>query len=123
MPLDLIRLDGRSITVSCRIPIYYFVLVIDNAHCLIADTIYACLDVEDDRKAGIRSSAVILGTGVYAFLYACAMLFVCMLALAGIRNGHSPLYFALTVGGGAAHLVWQLVTLDVTSPLSCRRSS
>jgi 4-hydroxybenzoate polyprenyltransferase len=80
------------------------------------------MDAEDDKKAGIKSSAVILGSGVYAFLYICATIFVSMLAFAGVRNGHSPLYFALTVGGTAAHLVWQLVTLDITSPLSCRRS-
>ncbi|MCA1748788.1 MAG: 4-hydroxybenzoate octaprenyltransferase [Sphingomonadales bacterium] len=79
------------------------------------DTIYALQDIEDDALAGIRSSARRLGPharlGV-ALLYAAALGCWC-LGLWQVR----PQWFALlALAPMALHLLWQVATLDATSP-------
>jgi 4-hydroxybenzoate polyprenyltransferase len=75
------------------------------------DTIYAVQDVEDDALVGIRSSALRLGTrlrgGVAAFYAAAIVLWAAAFWL--LRADWLAL---LALIPAAAHLVWQVATLD-----------
>jgi 4-hydroxybenzoate polyprenyltransferase len=58
------------------------------------DTIYALQDIEDDLRAGVKSSAILFGRRVYTAL---AMLYVAMaffLCLAGYSKGMGLVYYA-----------------------------
>jgi 4-hydroxybenzoate polyprenyltransferase len=86
---------------------------------MLYDTIYACQDMKDDVKMGVRSTALLFGSRIRPLLISCAVIFVAMLIQAGIMNGQGPAYFILSVGGTAAHLVWQFATVDLEDPQSC----
>lgn len=85
------------------------------------DTIYACQDIRDDKKMGVRSTAIRFGRWIRPILTGFGLAFVAMLAVAGILNKNGPLYFAITVGGAFAHLAWQYATVDLDDPKSCGR--
>ena len=89
------------------------------SHLPFADTIYACQDKKDDVKMGVRSTALLFGTWIRPLLISCAIVFVVMLTGAGIFNEQGSAYFILSVGGTAAHLVWQFSTVDLEDPSSC----
>jgi 4-hydroxybenzoate polyprenyltransferase len=85
------------------------------------DTIYACQDIKDDVKVGVRSTAILFGSWILPLLISCAVVFVAMLAAAGCLNAQGYPYFLISVGGTAAHLVWQFMTVDLEVPSSCWR--
>ncbi len=61
------------------------------------DTIYALMDIEDDRRAGVKSTAILFGTKVYSIV---ALLYVAMLvtiAVAGYMAGLGLIYYAALV--------------------------
>ncbi len=79
------------------------------------DTIYALQDREDDALVGIRSSALRLGGKVklgVGFFYAAAVA-LWALAIWLLRGDGIAL---LALGPAAAHLGWQVVTLDPADP-------
>ncbi|KAF8153319.1 UbiA prenyltransferase family [Crassisporium funariophilum] len=86
---------------------------------MLYDTIYACQDIEDDVKMGVRSTAILFGTWIRPLLVGCGLTFVAMLAMAGYLNSQGPAYFVLSVGGTATHFVWQYMTVDLNIPSSC----
>jgi len=86
---------------------------------MLYDTIYACQDKKDDVKMGVRSTALLFGSWIRPLLISCGIIFVTMLAAAGILNKQGPVYFIVAVGGTAAHLVWQFMTVDLEVPASC----
>ena len=79
------------------------------------DTIYALQDKQDDRKAGVKSSAVALGgqvkRGVGAF-YGCAIL----LWAAGFLLALGAGWWLGGLGAAAGHLAWQVVSLKENDP-------
>lgn len=77
--------------------------------------------MNDDVKVGVRSTAILFGSWIRPLLMMCGFTFVAMLAVAGYLNGQSNVYFILTVGGTAAHVVWQFMTVDLEAPHSCWR--
>jgi 4-hydroxybenzoate polyprenyltransferase len=86
---------------------------------MLYDTIYACQDKVDDVKMGVRSTALLFGSWIEPLLTLCGIVFIAMLALAGIANQQGWLYFVVSVGGTAAHLVWQFYTVNLDVPSSC----
>ncbi|KAH0578762.1 Para-hydroxybenzoate--polyprenyltransferase, mitochondrial [Termitomyces sp. J132] len=86
---------------------------------MLYDTIYACQDIQDDIKMGVRSTAILFGSWIRPLLVLCGVGFVTMLGLAGYINGQGPYYFVLSVGGTTAHLVWQYKLVDLDVPASC----
>ncbi|KAF8345688.1 UbiA prenyltransferase family-domain-containing protein [Amanita rubescens] len=86
---------------------------------MLYDTIYACQDKSGDIKMGIRSTAILFGSWIRPFLVASAAAFLSMLAIAGYLNEQGAIYYALSVGGTAVHLVWQLFTVDPDDQSSC----
>ncbi len=82
------------------------------------DTIYAHQDKEDDALLGLKSTALKLGSGTRRWptlFYALA--FAGILG-AGITAG-AGLIFCIGLIAAAAHLTWQIATLDVTDDKSC----
>jgi 4-hydroxybenzoate polyprenyltransferase len=82
------------------------------------DTIYACQDKEDDAIVGVGSTARLFGDytqpGV-ALFYAIA---VGLMALA-FALGDASLFSFIGLGAFAAHLIGQVVLLDVDDPARC----
>ncbi|KAJ7616478.1 4-hydroxybenzoate polyprenyl transferase [Roridomyces roridus] len=101
----------------------YPVLSVGMASCwcwtMLYDTIYACQDIEDDLKMGVRSTAILFGTWIRLLLVCCGVAFVSTLAGAGYLNAQGPAFFLISVGGTAIHLVWQYYTVDLEVPTSC----
>jgi 4-hydroxybenzoate polyprenyltransferase len=82
------------------------------------DTIYAHQDREDDLLIGIKSTALLFGrrtAPMLAFFYALAIV---LLGLAGFTAGGGWV-FALGLAAFAAHLVSQVVRLDIDDPAHC----
>lgn len=81
------------------------------------DTIYAHQDIEDDMRAGIKSTALLFGenskTAVKVF-FAAAIVFIVM---AKLMSTASPLLFLFTAPL-IAHAVWQMRKWDPRSPAS-----
>lgn len=75
------------------------------------DTIYALQDIEDDEIAGIKSSARLFGARVRPAVGACYALCVALLAAALAAIGAGPIAW-LGLLAFAAHLAWQVATLD-----------
>lgn len=82
------------------------------------DTIYALQDKEDDAMIGVKSTALKFGSNARPWLWGFYIATTGLLAAAGWAAGLDwPYYAALAVGAG--HLVWQLVTIDIDSPVNC----
>lgn len=74
------------------------------------DTIYALQDLEDDRRIGVKSTAVLLGGNSYYLVALCYALMSVLLVWVALFENLSPVYFvALSMVG--AHLIWQLTYL------------
>jgi 4-hydroxybenzoate polyprenyltransferase len=71
-----------------------WLLLLANVFWAIAyDTEYAMVDREDDRRLGIRTSALTFGRLDVAAVMACHGLFVAVLVLVGMRFGLGPYYY------------------------------
>ena len=84
------------------------------------DTIYAHQDKEDDARAGIKSSALRLGANTKRMVGVFYLLSVLLWAAAGWIAGSNMLFFAFLVLC-ELHFGWQLCTVDLDNPASCRR--
>ncbi len=87
---------------------------------IVYDTIYACQDRKDDIQAGVKSTAVLFGDNVRTVLSLFTAAFILCLFVAGIINGQGAWYFAISVGGAACHLAWQLSTVDFDNEGDCK---
>lgn len=58
------------------------------------DTVYALMDIEDDKKIGVKSSAILFGSGVYKAVNLLYITFVILLAVVGGLAGLGPIYYA-----------------------------
>jgi len=85
------------------------------------DSIYACQDMADDAKLGVKSTALLFGPWIRPILFLFASLFTSLLAASGILNGQGPIFFMFSVGGASLHLSWQLFTLKISDPGDCQR--
>jgi len=84
------------------------------------DSIYACQDMVDDAKLGVKSTAILFGAWFRPVITMFAVMFILLLAMAGVLNGQGPLFFLVSVLGAAAHVTWQLYTLDTKNPADCK---
>lgn len=82
------------------------------------DTIYAHQDKEDDILVGIKSTALRLGAKTRAWLVFFYGGTISLAALSGWFAGLS-VYFYIALIPAAAHLVWQIVTVDIDDPKNC----
>jgi 4-hydroxybenzoate polyprenyltransferase len=82
------------------------------------DTIYAHQDREDDALIGIKSTALLFGPRTKPRLALFYGLAVILIGAAGFSAG-GGLFFGLGLLAFAAHLVWQVVRLDIGDPDNC----
>ena len=79
------------------------------------DTIYAVQDMEDDRKVGINSSALTLGSALKPVVSGCYAVMVGLLVILGARLGLGWGYYA-GLGAAALHLRRQISRIDIAAP-------
>ena len=82
------------------------------------DTIYAHQDREDDALAGIKSTALLFGERTKRMLALFYAIAVVLIAAAGLAAGAGAI-FGFGLLAFAAHLVWQVVRLDIADPDRC----
>jgi len=84
------------------------------------DTIYAHQDREDDALIGIKSTAILFGEKTKPMLAVFFAIAVVLIGLAGYL-AHAGWWFALGLLAFAAHLTWQVRSLDISDPALCLR--
>ncbi len=82
------------------------------------DTIYAHQDSEDDALLGLKSTALLFGERTRPALALFSTLAVVLIGLAGYTAG-AGVVFALGLAAFAAHLAWQIRTIDIADPARC----
>jgi 4-hydroxybenzoate polyprenyltransferase len=82
------------------------------------DTIYAHQDIKDDKKAGVKSLAILLGDRTVEVVWKMYQVLALILFIVGL-NMHMGILFYLIAAFGAYHLYWQTETLDIKDPKSC----
>lgn len=86
---------------------------------ILYDTIYAYMDLKDDRKAGIRSIAVAHAKDSKSLLWGLALSQIVFLVLAGWFGGLGIGFFVAGCGSAAVSLVHMVRTVDLADPASC----
>jgi 4-hydroxybenzoate polyprenyltransferase len=84
------------------------------------DTIYAHQDREDDALVGLKSTALLFGERTKPALALFSTAAVILIGTAGWLAG-AGIVFALGLTLFAAHLAWQIRTIDITDPALCLR--
>ncbi|KAG2179113.1 hypothetical protein INT43_001963, partial [Umbelopsis isabellina] len=112
-------LGWSAMTGSCDLSVVAPLYAGGVAWTLVYDTIYAHQDKKDDIKIGVKSTALRFGENTNKWLGAFSGTFVSMTALAGYINGQGLPFYTLSVLGTAAHLAWQLKTVDYNDPADC----
>ncbi|RIA47391.1 4-hydroxybenzoate octaprenyltransferase [Dichotomicrobium thermohalophilum] len=82
------------------------------------DTIYAHQDKEDDALIGLKSTALKFGERTKPWMVLFYGLAIAGIAAAGLLAGSGPV-FLVGLALGAAHLGWQIMTLDVNDGDNC----
>ena len=82
------------------------------------DTIYAHQDKADDRKIGVRSSALALGDRTRPFLVVIYTLTIAAFAAAFWLAGSGPWAWPC-LAAAALHLAWQVATVDIDDQPNC----
>jgi len=116
-----IVVSWAAVTNTIDVPLLGVLMIGLSGWTLHYDTIYACQDRKDDIVIGVKSTAVMLGDHVLPFTSACAVIFVSTLYYAGQRNEQSSIFFVISVGGSAVHLLYQYAKVDIESSDSCAR--
>ncbi|BEJ13644.1 hypothetical protein CspHIS471_0308180 [Cutaneotrichosporon sp. HIS471] len=104
-----------SVDWSVAAPLYAGCVV----YCVAYDTIYAHQDKRDDVTAGVKSTALAWGDKSKPIISTLYTGFIGALTYAGYAMGAGPLYYAISCVGGAAHLAWQVITVDLDSRADC----
>lgn len=76
-------------------------------------------DKSDDIHANVRSTALLFGEQTRPILTGFSLSFLSLLAYAGHLNGQGLPFYAVSVGGAAAHLAWQLRGLKIDDRADC----
>jgi len=84
------------------------------------DTIYAHQDKADDLLVGVKSTALKFGTATTKWVVGFYAITIVLLGLAGSAVAMAWPYYAGLMAG-AAHLTWQVLTVNFDTPKSCLR--
>ncbi len=105
-----------------RVPAVAWLLLLANVFWAIAyDTEYAMVDRDDDRKIGIKTSAITFGRHDVGAVMICLAVFLLILAWIGWRYGLGIYFFAgLLMAAGLAATHYQLIR--DRDPKSCFRA-
>jgi len=83
------------------------------------DTVYAHQDIRDDKRAGVRSTAIANEGRTRTFLGGMGALQVSLLAAAGCISGMGPAYFVGSCGGTALLTAWMVARADIGKVEDC----
>lgn len=84
------------------------------------DTIYAHQDVDDDMRISVKSTAIRFGDDSRMMITLFYIGFVVLLLGCGILTESGPIYY-LGIACVAAHLSWQLMTVQFNDSANCLR--
>lgn len=79
------------------------------------------MDLKDDIRVGIKSTAVLFNSSARPILAAFAFGFVVTLYVCGLNLGASAPYYISAVGAPLLYFAWQLLTVDFESNESCTK--
>jgi 4-hydroxybenzoate polyprenyltransferase len=115
IPMAFAAIDGH-------VPPLAWALLGANFFWVVAyDTEYAMVDREDDRRIGIRTSALLFGRFDVAAVMACYVAFLGMLAAIGLGQGYGWAYYTgLVVAAGIA--AWHYLMIRGRSREGCFRA-
>lgn len=99
----------------------WLLFVVAIVWALVYDTIYAMVDREDDRRAGVKSSAILFGDGDRAVIGALQALILYALVLVGDAGRFGTWYYA-GVGAGALFFLWEQWLIRDRHPVGCFRA-
>ena len=88
---------------------------------IVYDTIYAHQDKVDDVLASVKSTALLFANYSQPILAGFSATFLALLATSGYLNGQGIPFYAVSIGGAAVHLAWQLHGVNFDSRTSCWR--
>ena len=77
------------------------------------DVFYATQDSKDDKKAGVKSIAVLLGDKTWIFLAFLAVLQITFFAVTAWKASMSYFFWVFGLGVWAINLPWHVLTLDL----------
>jgi len=86
---------------------------------MIYDLIYACMDIRDDVKAGIKSIALAHQNNTKLFLSALGTVQVGLLAAAGTMVGAGPVFYLGGVGGAVISLATMIWRVNLKNVKDC----
>lgn len=75
---------------------------------ILYDTVYAHQDIQDDKKAGVKSAAIASEGRTRVFLSVLGVAQISLLAGAGAISGMGPAFFVGSCGGAALGLAWMI---------------
>lgn len=99
----------------------WLLLLVTVVWACIYDTLYAMADREDDRRLGVRSTALLFGSMDLLAVGCLQAIMVFGLWLAGIQAGYGAAYLA-GLAVAAALFAWQLWTARQRAPADCLRA-
>jgi len=99
----------------------WLVFVIAALWTMVYDTFYAMADREEDRKAGIRSSAILLGNSDRAVTAMGQVMVLILLVWLGLREGLG-IGYQLAVAVGAGMFAYQQYLIRNREPENCLRA-
>lgn len=82
------------------------------------DTIYGFQDIEDDKKAGMKSLPITLGKKAKRYISVFYLMVILLLTVAGILADMGIVYMLFLISGFAL-LFWQIVMVDLSNPKDC----
>ena len=94
-------------------------MLVANVFWVIAyDTEYALVDIADDLKIGIKTSAITFGEAVIPIIMACYGVFIAMMVAVGLARGlGAPFYAGLLMAAGIA--VYHYTLIRQRDPARC----
>ena len=100
IPMVFVEASG-SLNLDC-----YLLFIANFCWVLAYDTIYALVDIDDDLRIGIKTSAITFGRWVIEIILACYIIFLGILFYLGWHN-HLPIFYYLGLCV-VAYLIWQI---------------
>ncbi|KAF2972881.1 hypothetical protein GQX73_g790 [Xylaria multiplex] len=115
----LVGSSALGVDAPWRDPAILYLFVASLSWVVIFDTIYAHQDVDDDRRHGVKSMAVLLQGRAKPLLLSLCLCMSLSLLLSGYLAHMGILYFVITVGVSTWSVVTMVVKVDLKDPVSC----
>ena len=92
------------------VPVAWALMIANMFWAIAYDTEYAMVDREDDKRLGLKSSAILLGRYDVAGVIACHIVFLVMLVAIGARQFMGPVYYVgILVAAGLVGYQYRLI--------------